>query len=138
MPLLEAQASNAAKAVIDMMGSVICIMTDTIQPVRLVAKYKPGACIRRCVYCSTASLHAAAAARVTPTLTPLPLCHLVGVPLVVLTNKRRVATQCALLHGANPVVLKPGLDTSHNNLLQTVGGSRAAPRNTRPLQLAIS
>lgn len=42
MPLLEAQASNAAKATIDMMGSVIAIMTDTTQPVRLVAKYKPG------------------------------------------------------------------------------------------------
>jgi hypothetical protein len=42
MSLLEAQASNAAKAIIDMAGSVIAVITETTQPVRLVAKYKPG------------------------------------------------------------------------------------------------
>lgn len=44
MPMLEAQASNVAKAAIDAVGSLIVVMTDTTQPVRLVAKYKPGEC----------------------------------------------------------------------------------------------
>jgi hypothetical protein len=57
MPLLEAQASNVAKAVIDMNASVIAVFTDSTQPTRLVAKYKPGtrrrvgsvhACVRVC------------------------------------------------------------------------------------------
>jgi hypothetical protein len=42
MPLLEAQASNVAKTIIDMVGSLAVVMTNTTQPVRLVAKYKPG------------------------------------------------------------------------------------------------
>ncbi|KAI8465728.1 MAG: pyruvate kinase [Monoraphidium minutum] len=82
MPLLEAQASNAAKAIIDMMGRAIVVLTETTQPVRLVAKYKPG------------------------------------VPLLVLTNKPRVATQCALLHGAVPVVLKAGGDMTFGSLME--------------------
>lgn len=42
MPLLEAQASNAVKSVIDIDGSLVAVFTDTTQPVRLIAKYKPG------------------------------------------------------------------------------------------------
>ena len=84
MPLLEAQASNAAKTAIDCLAALIIVMTDTTQPVRLAAKYKPG------------------------------------VPLLVATTTPRVATQCALLHGAVPVVVRDGLDLDHGTLLQTV------------------
>jgi hypothetical protein len=39
----------------------------------------------------------------------------------VVTNKPRVATQCALLHGAVPVVVRADLDTSSNKIIESVG-----------------
>jgi hypothetical protein len=44
-----------------------------------------------------------------------------GVPLLVITTVPRVATQCSLLHGAVPVVVRDGLDIDKDALLQTVG-----------------
>lgn len=43
-----------------------------------------------------------------------------GVPLLVLTTTPRVASQCALLHGAVPAVLDGGLDMDHDQLLAAV------------------
>jgi hypothetical protein len=42
MSMLESQASNVAKTIIDMAGSVAVVVTNRTEPVRLVAKYKPG------------------------------------------------------------------------------------------------
>lgn len=42
----------------------------------------------------------------------------------MITTTPRVATQCALLHGAVPVVVADGLDMDHGNLLHTVGGGQ--------------
>ncbi|GBF99836.1 pyruvate kinase [Raphidocelis subcapitata] len=99
MSLLEAQASNVAKTIIDCMGSVAVVMTDRTEPVRLVAKYKPG------------------------------------VPLLVITTKQRVATQCSLLHGAVPVVVlditkRLGLckcTSGHAEQVVLMSGPRDAP-----------
>jgi hypothetical protein len=43
-----------------------------------------------------------------------------GVPILVVTNKRRIASQSALLHGAVPVVLRPDVDSSPETLLKAV------------------
>ena len=159
-----------AKAVIDMKGSVIAIFTDSTQPVRLVAKYKPGGCLFKFQTLGVPDLwpkpgiwslagpserqrrgstlrarghgltgSAAAGPRTTgPTrrLTPQFPTPPPGVPLLVITNKPRIASQCALLHGAKPIVLKEGVGTSPEELLQAVGTPPHARARGKPERMA--
>lgn len=50
MPTLEAVCSSAIKAAIDMEAVIVCMVTNTIAPVRTLTKYRPNQAV---VVCTT-------------------------------------------------------------------------------------
>jgi pyruvate kinase len=75
MPTLEAICSSAVKSAIDMDAALVCIITNTLAPVRAVVKYRP----HQSVVVATTKLHVAQQANICYGTVPLLLNRLGGV-----------------------------------------------------------
>lgn len=78
MPTLEAICSSAVKSAIDMDAVLMCIITNTLAPVRAVCKYRP----HQSVVVATTKLHVAQQANICYGTVPLLLSrYAVGKPV---------------------------------------------------------
>jgi pyruvate kinase len=75
MPTLEAICSSAVKSAIDMDAVLMCIITNTLAPVRAVVKYRP----HQSVVVATTKLHVAQQANICYGTVPLLLSRYGGV-----------------------------------------------------------